>query len=111
MNINLLFFISVSVSFLFLLIGFLGIKFPPKKANWIYGYRTKRAMQSQYNWDFAQQYSAKASLIAGLFFLIASIAGCFFIVNNGTATIIEIVLLVITLTIIVLKTENKLKRF
>ncbi|MEO6611709.1 MAG: hypothetical protein ABIT05_02210 [Chitinophagaceae bacterium] len=63
------------------------------------------------NWGFAQQYSAKAPLIASLFFLIASIARCFFSVNNGTATIIEIVLLVITPIIIVLKTENKLNIF
>ena len=38
--------------------------FPPKKVNALYGYRTKRSMKNQINWDFAQ----KTSSIISLFF-------------------------------------------
>lgn len=31
-------------------------KHPPKKINWIYGYRTKRSTASQAAWDFAHRY-------------------------------------------------------
>ena len=33
--------------------------FPPKKINALYGYRTKRSMKSEKNWNFAQRYSTK----------------------------------------------------
>ena len=32
---------------------------PPREANWLFGYRTKRSMKSQEAWDFAQRYFGK----------------------------------------------------
>lgn len=32
---------------------------PPKNINWWYGYRTKRSMENQEKWDFAQKISAE----------------------------------------------------
>ena len=32
---------------------------PPKKINWWYGYRTKRSMKGQEQWDFAQRFGAE----------------------------------------------------
>ena len=43
----------------FLLAGIVQHKFPPKKINHFYGYRTTRSRRSQAHWTFAQAYSAQ----------------------------------------------------
>lgn len=43
----------------FLLAGFIQHKFPPKKINHFYGYRTTASMRSQAHWNFAQTHSAQ----------------------------------------------------
>lgn len=40
---------------IFLMIGVIFSKFPPRKINCFYGYRTKRSMISQNNWDYSQK--------------------------------------------------------
>ena len=44
---------------LFLLLAFYYLKKPPKKINYLYGYRTRRSMANQEIWDFANRQSAK----------------------------------------------------
>ncbi|MEX0312921.1 MAG: SdpI family protein [Allomuricauda sp.] len=39
--------------------GLIFKKNPPKKINWWYGYRTKRSMENQEKWDFAQKLGAE----------------------------------------------------
>ena len=56
---NLLALILSSGGLIFLLAGYIQHRFPPKKINHLYGYRTSTSMKSQESWDFAQQYSAK----------------------------------------------------
>lgn len=46
------------MTFLFFLFN----KFPPKKINTLYGYRTKRSMKNKEIWDFANTYSTKLLL-------------------------------------------------
>lgn len=47
----------------FILVLFLVVqKFPPKKINWYYGYRTQRSMKNQNTWDEAQEYSTKKAI-------------------------------------------------
>jgi len=42
-----------------LVISFVFVKFPPKKINHFYGYRTRRSMTNQEIWKVANEYSAK----------------------------------------------------
>ena len=37
-------------------------KFPPKKINWVYGYRTKRSMKNETIWKAANTYSLNLML-------------------------------------------------
>ena len=37
-------------------------KCPPKNINGLIGYRTKRSMQNQESWDFAQRYAGKVDV-------------------------------------------------
>lgn len=39
-------------------VGYFMIKYPPTYRNSLYGYRTKRARQSEAHWVFAQKFSA-----------------------------------------------------
>lgn len=67
-----LFLINFLTGAIFIIVALIQLKFPPKKINSLYGYRTKNSMKSQETWDFAQLYSAKLMLrFGGLLFLIA----------------------------------------
>jgi uncharacterized membrane protein len=57
--------IPIYVGLSFLVLGFILFKFPPKKINYFYGYRTPASMRNQKNWDFSQVYSAKQLMISG----------------------------------------------
>jgi uncharacterized membrane protein len=39
---------------------------PPKKINYLYGYRTPRSMKNQLNWNIANTYSADLMMWAGI---------------------------------------------
>lgn len=51
---------------IFALVGFIQYRFPPKKRNHFYGYRTPASQRSQEAWDFAQRYSARLMIRLGL---------------------------------------------
>ena len=59
--------------FIFFLAGFLLSRFPPKRINSIYGYRTPRSMQSPDAWKFAQKESARLLKKSGAGLIIAGI--------------------------------------
>ena len=42
-----------------LIISFIYFKYPPKKNNYLYGYGTKRSMQNNETWTFANKCAAK----------------------------------------------------
>jgi uncharacterized membrane protein len=50
----------------YLLVGFFTVKFPAKKINPLYGYRTKRSMRNQEAWDYAQRISSRKIILVGL---------------------------------------------
>lgn len=54
----------------FLLFGWIFFRYPPKKINDWYGYRSKRAMRSQDAWDVANRLSPKLMMGLGAIFLL-----------------------------------------
>lgn len=54
----------------FVLAGYITKRFPPKKINLLYGYRTRTSMQHQEAWDFAQKYSANEMMKIGTIMLL-----------------------------------------
>jgi len=95
----------------FMTAGFIQFKFPPKKINSIYGYRTKLSMKSQRNWDFAQRYSAKLMMISGLILLLFSLSGWFYNPGSEYDVIIGMILLILAVIILLTLTQTELKRF
>ena len=50
-------YIALGYCAFMLLLGWLLKKFPPKKINHLYGYRTQRSMKNQASWEAANTYS------------------------------------------------------
>lgn len=51
---------------IFTFIGVIFKVFPPKKINYIYGYRTRLSMKNQETWEEAQRFSAYSMIILGV---------------------------------------------
>ncbi len=64
---TLLYFLLAVV---FLIGAQITLRYPPKKINSLYGYRTKNSMKSQQHWDFAQRYSSIKMNALGLIYLL-----------------------------------------
>ena len=54
----------------FTLAGYITKRFPPKKINHLYGYRTRTSIQHQEAWDFAQKFSANEMMKLGTIMLV-----------------------------------------
>ena len=91
---------------LLFLISVLFWKFPPKKINSIYGYKTPKAMQNQQIWDYANTSFNKSLLIyAGISFL-ASLAFVTFL--NAVLTWQPMAFVFLSIIVSIVKTEKGL---
>lgn len=106
---NPMFLIPVTVGPIFMIAGFILLKFPPRQINNLYGYRTSGSKKSQERWDFAQRYSANLMVKTGTVFTLFSMAGLFFKLNTMIELIVAIVLLLAAVILLTVKTEQKLK--
>ena len=93
---------------LMLLISYIFTKYPPKKINDLYGYRTKRSMRNQDCWDFANRYSIRFMWKTSLLTCIVQAIGVKSL-DEGVALLTTIIVLVTTLIYIVYLTEKALK--
>ena len=56
---------------IFLIMGLIQKRFPPKRINSLYGYRMPSAMKNQQTWDEANSFSARYMIKLGLITIIA----------------------------------------
>jgi len=59
------------IGLIFLIMGFIQKRFPPKHINSLYGYRMPSAMKNQQTWDEANSFSARYMIKLGLIMIIA----------------------------------------
>lgn len=97
------------VGIVFALAAYLTLRFPPKKINPMYGYRTKRSMISQENWDIAQKFSSQLMLKQGLIMLALACILIVLPIPEIVAVIISVVLLVGSVIVLFVQTEKRLK--
>jgi hypothetical protein len=107
---NALFFIPILTGTFFLIVGFIMLKFPGKKINSSYGYRTFRSMENQQTWDFAQLYSAKESIKLGIILALCSIVGIWYNPNKGITIILGLILIIGPAIILITNVERAIKR-
>ena len=100
------FLIPILAGTIFMFCGLIMIKFPPKKINSFYGYRTSNSMKLQERWDFAQIYSAGQLLKSGLILILTSILGLIFKIEEGIGIAIGLGLMVAIVIILLARTEK-----
>lgn len=59
------------IGLIFLIMGFIQKRFPPRRINSLYGYRMPSAMKNQQTWDEANGFSARYMIKLGLIMIIA----------------------------------------
>ena len=84
-------------------------KFPPKKINSIYGYRTASSMKNQERWDFAQLYAAKQMIKYGLLLSVFGLVGLVYEPSESTSTILGLGLMILMVILLIVKVEKKMK--
>ena len=95
-------------------IGILFQKQPPKRINGIYGYRTKRSMQTQETWVFAHRYFGKQWVKIGLVLLPLSVLPLIFVYGKdidliGTVGSIVMGVQILPVIVPIFFTERALK--
>ena len=106
---NPLFNITFFGGLLFILTGLITYLFPPKKINFLYGYRTNRSMKSQESWDFAQKFSAKELMKLGFVLTALSFIPQYIHFNNSVNLILGISLLILVVIILFVRVELAIK--
>lgn len=107
---NPLFLLPILVGPIFMIAGIVMLLFPPKKINYLYGYRTKNSMKNINNWNFAQNYSAKIMIWSGFVFSLTSLIGINIKGNEFIQLIIALCLMFLLCAIIFYLTERKLRQ-
>ncbi|WP_425269344.1 SdpI family protein [Flavobacterium limicola] len=64
---------------IFIIVGFILYGYPPKKINYLYGYRTSSSMKNSEVWTFSQKYASVKMIQSGFILLVVSFAGLFLI--------------------------------
>lgn len=93
----------------FALFGIVQMVFPPKNSNAVYGYRTSASMQSQENWDFAQKYSGRKLLTAGIILLLIGGFLDLSALQDVAKRLVELGLVLGAVFFVLVTTENALK--
>lgn len=87
---NLLPFVLVFiVGAIFYLCGVLMLRYPPKKINYFYGYRTPSSMRTQERWEYAQHYSANLMKRLGSFLTRLSALGLISLSSFGLIDLMD----------------------
>ena len=106
---NPLFLIPSTSGLIFMLAGFIMLKFPPKKINSLYGYRTNSSMKNKERWDFSQKYSAIEMIkLAGILTL-SSIIGLIYNPDGKLGMFLGLGLMILMVVFLLIRVENAIK--
>ena len=109
MEINPPVLVCVLCWLIYIITGLVVLRYPPKKINDFYGYRTSRSKKSQAHWDYAQKESSKYIIQSGYYCLLT--CALFILFETGKAGIwIAIILTTLYPFISVIQTEKALKK-
>jgi len=81
---------------LVMIVGYLMYKYPPKKINYVIGYRTFKSMKNEEAWKLANQYCGKLWIKIGLAMLVIAII-LFTLFNIKVLTYTEDILAIIVI--------------
>jgi hypothetical protein len=104
------FLIPLLTGTIFVIAALVQLKFPPKKINWLYGYRTRRSMQSEAAWNFAQRYGSIELLKLGAALMALSPFGCIHPFVELQAFAFGLIPLIGGVVLMIFRVERALKR-
>lgn len=102
--------INILVGIIYIFSGVILFKYPPKKINDFYGYRTRNSKSTQKKWDFAQTYSAKELMIQGAILLIIGMFSYILNIKESFEIGFGLVLMSLSMILIFYKTEKAIKK-
>ncbi len=106
---NPLFLLLTVTGLSFVIVAIITLKYPPKKINNIYGYRTKSSMKSDDRWEFSQKFSSALMLKYGSMLSIAGILALFTSFSEIVSVIIFSFLLLLVVSALFIQTEKAIK--
>lgn len=104
------FLIPALTGAIFLLAGYLSLRFPPKKINGIYGYRTPNSMKNQERWEFAQEFASKEMMKLGALLAFCSLSVFIHVASIVLGLIIAFILTMLVVVLLVARTEGAINR-
>ena len=107
---NPLFIIPISSGVIFVITGYIMLKFPPKKINPLYGYRTPNSMKNQERWDFAQRYSALEMIKCGALMCFVGLLGLIVYPDHMLAMFLGLGLLFLIVILLFIRVERAISR-
>ena len=105
-----LFFMPFLIGIIFVITALIMLRFPPKKINYLYGYRTTTSMKNQEVWNFSQKYSSIKMIQSGLFLVAFSFLGMVFHPNETVQLIVGIGLSILVCVFLFFTTEKAIKK-
>lgn len=103
-------YVTIILGSIFVIIGLILYYFPPKKINYLYGYRTKNSMKTLERWTFAQRHSAKLMFCCGIVLMITAIIGIIFKIDDAVMKVVGLTELIILVIFLFVKTETDINR-
>lgn len=94
---------------LFVIVALITLLFPPKKINYLYGYRTIASMKNQQTWDFAQRYSGLKMIQIGFILIAFSLLNIFMQLNEGLQLAFGFTSIILVLAYFFLTTEKAIR--
>jgi len=107
---NPLFLLPALAGILYVVLGIIMLKFRPKRINYLYGYRTSGAMQSQERWDFAQGYAAKAFIRWGAVLTLLSAIGVWIELTELIGVIVALAEVITFTVVLCIQVRRALKQ-
>ena len=109
-SVNIMVLILTLGGLIFVVAGYIQHRFPPKKVNHLYGYRTSTSMKSQESWNFAQQYSAKKMMKIGAYIINLGLLSWVTDLQLPWSVEIAITIMIVGPLIMLFKVESQLKK-
>ncbi len=98
------------IGIVLIIMALIMMRFPPKKINYIYGYRMPSAMKNQEVWDFSQKYAAIKMLQIGLVLFAVSFLNLLFDISQEVSLFLGISLMIFGFIYMVMFTERAIKK-
>lgn len=102
--------LTSSVGLILIITGYIHLKFPPKKINHLYGYRTKNSMKNQERWDFAQHYSAKELMKTGGLLILIGLPDLYFQFKDYIGIILGLIFFIAGVIYLFFRVEAAIKK-